>query len=293
MNEVKLVKKVKRLLRRAGLPRWLHHFGPKKYEFWQHALALLVKQEWKLSYRRVSYFLDSIGLIVPTYSALAKTAKRIPLSIWQRLLQATINSQVYIMAIDGTGMSRPLPSPYYYKRIDKPYPVEIPLKLSIAIDTRTKKILALRLRAKRAHDIKDAKYLINKIQRKPVKIVADKGYDAEWLHRYCQTRGIQAVIPMRDYGHKTIYRGKSLRKRCRKTFCLKTYHRREMVESVFSSIKRKFGASLSSVKISAQRAETYCRAITHNIILKIQEIFNNTLLIVKYIYKFHHRLLCC
>jgi len=111
---------------------------------------------------------------------------KLPLVIWKKLLSATHNSRLNIVALDGTGLSRPLPSPYYYRRIDKPYPTEIPLKLSIAVDTRTKKILSLRLRAKRAHDIKDAKYLISHLKSKPVKIVADKGYDAEWLHQFSE-----------------------------------------------------------------------------------------------------------
>jgi len=200
----KLINKVKGLIKKAGIPRWLHHYGPKKYLFWHHALALIIKQECRLGYRRVSNLLRSLGFKVPTYSALAKMAKRVPLMMWQRLLSATINNNVNIVAIDGTGMSRPLPSPYYYKRIDKPYPVDIPLKLSIAVDTKTKKILSLRVRAKTAHDIKDAKYLIKRLPSKPRKIVADKAYDAEWLHKFCQKKGIKAVIPIRNYG-KTVH----------------------------------------------------------------------------------------
>ena len=275
-KKTKLVNKVKRLLKRLGCPRWLHHFGPKKYEFWQHAVALLVKQECRLGYRRVSRLLNLLGFHVPTYSALAKMAQRIPLVLWQNLLKLTASFKVHIVSVDGTGMSRPLPSPYYYRRIDKPYPVEIPLKLSMAIDTRRKKIMALRLRAKSAHDIKDAKYLIKRFPTKPNKLVADKGYDAEWLHRYCYNLSIKAVIPMRNYGSKLIYRGKSLRRICRKNFNNKTYHRREMSESVFSSFKRRFGPSVSSVKITAQRAEVYCRAIAYNIIYCFSGLFQRS-----------------
>ena len=275
-KKTKLINKVKRLLKRLGCPRWLHHFGPKKYEFWQHAVALLVKQECRLGYRRVSRLLRLLGFNVPTYSALAKMAQRIPLVLWQNLLKLTANFKVHIVSIDGTGMSRPLPSPYYYRRIDKPYPVEIPLKLSMAIDTRRKKIIALRLRAKIAHDIKDAKYLIKRLPIKPNKLVADKGYDAEWLHRYCDKLSMEAVIPMRNYGNKTIYRGKSLRRICRKNFNNKTYHRREMSESVFSSFKRRFGPSVSSVKISTQRVEVYCRAIAYNIIYCFSRLFQRS-----------------
>ena len=278
-NEIKLVNKVKRLIRKAGLPRWLHHFGPKKYEFWNHAIALIIKQECRLGYRRVSNLLSSLGLKVPTYSALAKMFKRLDWRIWRLLLNMTNAQKLNIIAIDGSGMSRPLPSPYYCRRIDKPYPVEIPMKLSIAVDTRTKKIVSLRLRAKSAHDIKDAKYLIRNLPSKPLKLVADKGYDAEWLHRYCEKAGIRAVIPMRDYGSNPIYRGKSLRRRCRKTFSSATYRRREMAESVFGAIKRKFGASVSSLSAHTARAEMYCRAIAHNIIYILLGLFQRSLLL--------------
>ena len=66
-KEVKLIKKVKRLLRRANLPRWLHHFGPKKYEFYQHVLALFIRQACRLSLRRVTKLLRSLGFDVPTF----------------------------------------------------------------------------------------------------------------------------------------------------------------------------------------------------------------------------------
>ena len=263
-KEKKLVNKVKRLIRRAGLPRYLHRFGPKKYEFWQHGLAYIIKQECRLGYRRVTRLLRGIGMKVPCPSALCMGFHRIPLGMWQRLLKATTCIS-YIAAIDGSGMSRPLPSPYYYRRIDKPYPVEIPLKISIAVDTKTKRILALRLRASKAHDIKDAKYLVKRLKNKPTKLVADKGYDANWLHKYCHENSIVSIIPARDYGRMKIPHSMAHRNRGKRDFNPRTYRRREMVESVFSSIKRKFGASVSSIKFPAQRAEMYCRAITHNI----------------------------
>jgi hypothetical protein len=268
----KLVNKVKYLLRKAAVPRWLHHYGPKKYEFWHHALALLIKQECRLGYRRVSSLMRGLGYKVPTYSALAKMAKRIPLTIWQALLSCTVN-QVYIAAIDGSGMSRPLPSPYYYKRIDKPYPVDIPLKISIATDTRTKKILAIRLRAKNAHDIRDAKYLIKRMPR-PRKLVADKAYDANWLHEFCHEQGIISCIPERKY-HGTKH-PRYHRRIAKKDFHKKTYGRREMVEAAFAAFKRKFGASVSSLNIKTQRTEIYCRAIAHNIMSYVRRLFQLT-----------------
>jgi hypothetical protein len=272
VKEEKLVNKFKRLLRRLGMPRWLHHFGPKKYELINHLLALVLKKECRLGYRRITRVLRGLGVKCATYSALWYAMNRIPLKLWQRVFAATRDSNCYIVAIDGTGMSRSLPSPYYYRRIDKPYPVEVPLKLSIAINTKTKKILALRLRAKRAHDIKDAKYLLSQVQS-ATWLVADKAYDAEWLHEYCAERSIKVCIPIREYGNRRNWR-RSLRRQNQKYVHPKRYGRREMVESVFKAFKTKFGASIASHKISAQRAEAYCAAIAHNIILLSQDFFN-------------------
>ncbi|MBW2976381.1 IS5 family transposase [Candidatus Woesearchaeota archaeon] len=260
------------IIRKAGLPRWLHHFGPKKYEFWHHALALLIKQECKLSFRRVSRLLNWIGFKSPTYSALAKMLKRIKATIWQKLLQATNLQKLNLVALDGTGVSRQLPSPYYYKRIDKPYPIEVPLKLSVAVDTRTKKILSLRFRSKFVHDIRDAAYLINHLPSKPKIIVADKAYDAEWLHQLCKDKGAKALIPARRWGEQM--HGFTLRRKCAENFNKRIYHRREMVESVFSAIKRKFGVSVSSLSARTMRAEVYCRAVAHNIFSLFELIFS-------------------
>ena len=168
-NELKLVKKVKHLIKKAGLPRWLHHYGPKKYEFLHHAIAYLFKQECKLGYRRVVRLLRGLGFKCPYPSALWTSFNKISLPLWQRLLAATSGSRVNIVALDAFGWSRPVSSPYYYKRIDKPYPVDIPLKFSLAINTSTKKILALRLRSKKAHDIRDFNYLIKRLPCKPNK----------------------------------------------------------------------------------------------------------------------------
>jgi len=263
------------LIRKIGLPRWLHRYGPKKYEFLDHAIAYLIKQECRLGYRRVTRLLRWMGIKCPCPSALCTSFGKLPLQIWQRMLNATIGNKLNIVAIDGSGMSRPLPSPYYYRRIDKPYPIDIPLKVSIAIDTRTKKIVSLRLRAKSAHDIKDAKYLLKRLPSKPNKLVADKAYDAEWLHQLCKEKGIQAVIPKRNYGKPRVGITR-LRYTSQKNFRNRTYHRREMAESVFGATKRKFGASVNSVKFSSQRAEMYCRAIAHNIISYLVGLFERS-----------------
>jgi len=214
-REEKIVNKIKRFLRKLNAPRWLHHFGPKTYQFYEHLLALLIRFYCKeMSYRRVVRLLDLLGVNCPSKSSLQRTMNKIPKSFWDRALQITSGIKHHIIALDGTGFSRTNPSYHYLRRIDGKMP-QIPIKFSGILDTKTKKWCAAKIRVLPAHDIKDAKYLLEKVQADI--LVADKGYDANSLHKYCVKRGIQAHIPMRKYG-KSKHNMFSARRKAAKKF---------------------------------------------------------------------------
>src|SRR4030042_2900824 len=110
-KEERLDRKILRLFRAAGHPRWIHHMGPKKFETWVLCLGIIVKQVYRLSYRRAKRFLEEHFNINIHFTSLQKAAKRLPKSIWQSLLAATITiNSVEFAAVDGTGFSRTNPS---------------------------------------------------------------------------------------------------------------------------------------------------------------------------------------
>ena len=260
-KEDKLINKVKHLLRRANIPGFLHHYGPKKYEFYMHSLCLLIKEVCKLSFRRASNLLRSLGLDAPTYSALCKMRKRIPFWLWKRLLEITSNFSSYLVAVDSTGISRNNPSWHYIKRINSKKPVKGYIKLSAFFDTKRKKFIALRVRARPRHDIKDVNYLLK--QRNDMKkLLGDTAYDAEVLHKKCFDMNIITIIKPRKNVRRGFYRKKQM-----KCYSERTYHRRSLIESGFGSLKRKYGSSTLAKTITTQRAEIYCRAISHNLSL--------------------------
>jgi transposase-like protein len=267
-KEEKLVNKVKRLLRRLGCSRWLHHYGPKTYEFLDHFIALLIRFFCRLAYRRVKKLLDLLGIKCPTKSSLQRTAKKLDSAFWQKVLKAT-SGNAYLIAIDSTGLSRTNPSYHYLKRIDGKMP-KVPVKVSVAFDTRKKKFCAAKIRVLPAHDIKDAKILLK--QSKPKVFVADKAYDANWLHKYCNENGIKAHIPIRTGYGKSRHQRLSARRQATKYFRIRTYHRRELVESGNSSIKRKYGSSVNSKTVRTIRTEVYGRLACHNIFFWIQRL---------------------
>jgi mannose/cellobiose epimerase-like protein (N-acyl-D-glucosamine 2-epimerase family) len=52
-KEGKIARKIKRFLRKLGYPRWLHQFGPKTYQLFDHIFALVAAAVFQLSLRRV------------------------------------------------------------------------------------------------------------------------------------------------------------------------------------------------------------------------------------------------
>ncbi len=261
-KEVKIIKKVKHLIKCLGCPRWLHHFGPKTYEFYEHLVALLMRHYCRLSYRRIVMLLDLFGFNCPSKSALQATAEKIPKWMWDKALQITSGRRHHIVAIDGTGLSRTNPSYHYLRRIDGKMP-QIPIKLSCILDTKTKKWCAAKVRVLPAHDTKDVRELLKKVNADI--LVADKAYDANWIHKLCLEKGMQAHIPKRDYGKPKHY-AFSARNKAAKLFRTRTYHRRSLIESGNSSIKRKFGSSVNSKNCKTIRTEVMGRLLTHNLL---------------------------
>ncbi len=256
----KLVIKVNRLLKQINCPRYLHHFGPKKYAFAHHALALLLKEVFRLSFRRVADMLENFYRI-PTYSALCRMRKRIPLWIWNSLLRITAGVYHPAVAVDATGFSRTNPSWHYVKRIDRKEAVNRYIKLSAFFDLRKKKFLALRIRSRPRHESKDINYLLEK-EHSMKQLFGDSAYDIESLHLKCLELGVQTIIKPK----RNVQRGWGRRKQMKK-YSEEEYHQRCLIEGGFSSLKRKYGSYVLARKIAGVRAELYCKAIAHNLSL--------------------------
>jgi transposase len=260
-KQEKLTRKINRYLKRLGCPRWLHHFGPKKYEFKQHIFALLMKEVLKLSFRRCERILKMLGFNVPTYSALCKCRKRIPIELWNSLLVLTSGGYHYFFAVDSTGFSRTNPSYHYVKRIATKKPIKNYVKLSAFFNLSTKKFAALRVRMKPRHDVKDVNYLL-KMSSPREKLFGDSAYDAEWIHEICFDKQIQTMIKPRENVKKGFYRLKQM-----KEFDKEEYNQRNGIEGGFGSVKRKYGGSVSGKCWKSVRTEIYLKAISHNLSL--------------------------
>ena len=276
-KENKLVNKIKHLLCKINAPKYLHHFGPKIYELWQHIFSLFIKEYCQLSYRRTTQILRGLGFKIPTKSTLQRYAAKLNRPFWQTVLEKTTGKKTKIGAIDGTGFERTKRSWHYVKRINCS-PPKTGYKVSLLSNKR--KILNIRIRARPAHDCKDVKYLLCSAKKRPSVLLMDKGYDAEWIHKFCRyDLGIESIIPAKKNCIRGFYRKKMLF-----SFPKGIYNKRNRIEVTIRALKQKFGASVSSKKINAARTQIYCRAILHNLFLRMIRVLGHYLRLQK-IYK--------
>lgn len=250
-----------RLFRQAGHPRWIHHMGPKKFQSWILCLGLIVKQIYQLSYRRAMKFLDEYYTIKLHWTTLQKAAKRLPKTLWQSILAATIPIEnIPLAAADGTGFSRSGPSHYYLRRIDREGLIGRPVQLVGMVDVQNRKFIGGSVRAKPKGESRQIPPIHKRVPVDIDVLLLDKGFDAEWLHKWLDENGTFSVAPVR----KNCRRG-SHRKLMRDCFDWCLYWQRNIVESLWSALKRLFGSSVKSQKASTINAELFCRLIAYNL----------------------------
>jgi hypothetical protein len=96
-------------------------------------------------------------------------------------------------------------------------------------------------------------------------LLADAGYDAEWIHHFCRLIfGTRTVIPA-GHGRPTTKRLRGYwRQRMRTRFNHEKYGQRWQVETVFSMIKRHLDENVSAKTYHRQCRVLLLKAITHN-----------------------------
>lgn len=263
-----LLQKLNEIICKARVPKYLHHMGPKTYTTRQHVKCLLLRQKLKCTYQElIGDYSQYFGIEdVPDRSTLIKFAGRVPAYLWNRVLALSAKAdECEIGAIDATGISRTNASHYYLSRIDSNNPIKQHLKLSIMVDVIRRKFLSARLRSKPRHDTKDVAYLIQNSPMLPVTNLMDKGYDDNKVHAMFRNKGVFSIIPARNKDVPVSRTHGQYRKEMKRYFDYSQYWQRNLVETLISCIKRKYGSSVSSKKIRSQRSEMFCRLILHNI----------------------------
>ena len=178
---------------------------------------------------------------------------------------------VSVAAIDATGFTSSYTSCYYSRRTGEASK-EL-LRTSISVDTSKKIISGWEISQKTDHEIKHTNALIrqsNKM-RKSDCYVMDKGSDSEKIHPIIREEiKANSIIPVRERKRKKI-RGK-YRKQLNLVFDRIKYNQRNIVETIFSVVKRKLGETLRARKFRYQVKEIKIKLIICNINKKVVEV---------------------
>ena len=128
------------------------------------------------------------------------------------------------------------------------------------IDVEKRKFLAGCFFAKPPGEAKRIPPLHKQSRVTPEVLLLDKGFDAEWLHLWLDKNGTFSLAPVR----KNCRRGRH-RKLMRDCMDWYLYWQRNIVEYLFSTLKRLFGDTVKSRKIQMINSEMFCKLIAYNI----------------------------
>ena len=285
-----IIKVTDMTLEGLGIPKHSSEFSNRLYDDRLKIELLIVRQYLDVSFRELCTILPSLRVWngrSPDHSTLVKFSGRIGTAMLDRVLRSVammLCRMDMIVAVDSTGFSCSNASRHFVKRLkemnkDKKITyagssVRGFSKTSLAVDTSSKMILACDCVDSNHSDVKRMSYLIDDLVDGDFKIkyiVADKGYDAEYVHVDVRERlNAKAFIPIRRHESARIETSKvrtaGFNRGIMKFFFDKdVYDQRCQVETVNSMIKRKMGDTVYGKTELSRHKEVLFRCIAHNI----------------------------
>src|SRR3989338_2726970 len=259
---------------RAQIPLYVERHDPKVFTTIQKVFLWLYKTKKKLTLRglvddlRESRVVEFLRLRrVPSFSVLSYFLTSIPTGLLNAI-DATIQSLLPsydAVIVDGTGFECTHPSHYYCLRRNSAFPVDGFITLHAIIDQENGFVRVYRSRAKKTHDAKVFKRLLQKLDDKPRIVYADRGYDSEENYSFVVEKLGAVPLLLQKNMLKPVERCKGLyRREMRETFDYGEYLKRNKIEAIFSSIKRKYGSTVTTRNIMNQRKEITLKIIIYN-----------------------------
>jgi len=252
-----------------------HRKSPHKYTQAQLAACMVLKTILRCDYRRIVELLDMMPAIrkilgiksVCHHTTLYYFARdRLTDKKLQAMLAAVLEAVGHpktTLAVDSTGLSVTSASAHFVARSGRKRKGYVQMTLAATVGSQ----LVASVQARNGpHG--DARCLVPAVKQARAngvlihEVLADAGYDSNWNHRWCRGQGLRAWIPPIIRSPSGAIGGLD-RARCAKR--PKRYGKRWHVESVFSAIKRRTGASIAARKPTAQKLEAILKAVAYSI----------------------------
>ena len=221
-----------------------------------------------LPYRQMEGFLNTMSkhidkLIVPDYTTMHWRVTRVKVSLDPLVDQG----REIVIAVDSTGIKVSNRGEWIR---DKWQARRGFIKIHVAVDVRTKKILSMKVTRENVSDGRMLKPLIKPIPHVN-KVIADGAYDSKDNFRFLDSIDAEPVIKVRKnasmHAHSCYPRKMVVIEQLSDVKRWKRRHGyglRWMAESAFSSIKRTFGEYVTSIKWKNMVNELMLKASIYN-----------------------------
>jgi transposase len=235
-----------------------------------------------LPYRQLEGFLRMMSIhikklkeVVPDFTTIWWRVARMKINLVPKI---NLEKDDIVIAVDSTGIKVTNRGEWILdkwkkkRRIRKGF-----IKIHVAVDTKTKKIVSMSVTKEDVHDGKMLKELVDDVSKNYdiKKVLADGGYDSKDNFRQLDEMKVIPAIKVRKNSSvknnaRCITRKLSVIQQLKDLNRWKKRHgygMRWMAESVFSSIKRTFGEHVSSVKWNSIVNELMLKASIYNLFM--------------------------
>jgi transposase len=181
-------------------------------------------------------------------------------------------------AVDSSGFSTSTFVRWYDEKYGKLRNEHQFVKAHLMVGVNTHIVTSIEMTGPDANDYPLLPPLLETTQKRfeIAEVSADKGYIGRTNLEAIVNAGAVPYIPFKS---NTTGKGSELWRRMfhyyqfNRTEFLEKYHKRSNVESAFSMIKAKFGASIRSKTQVAQMNEVLCKVVCHNLCVLVQSIY--------------------
>ena len=272
---------------RAVLPPYRTPFS--KHQFTQPqllaVLCLMRYEDWtfreaEVRLREHRELREALGLkSVPDFTTLYRFLQRVDERALARAVDETVRRLHCVgqsgrkrarVAVDATGLASGAVSTFFVRRLhhhgQKPLPWRYWLKWVVVVDLDRKCVLAQMARRGSWNDCASLPAVVQTAsqQTRIGLVLADAEFDSERNHTYIRQRlRAQSVIPAKR-GKKT-WRVRGVRAEMRRAFPHHLYRHRALIESVFSSVKRKLSARAPGRLLPMQQRQALLLGLSFNL----------------------------
>lgn len=202
---------------------------------------------------------------VPDYSTINRRFSKVDVPI------RADSKEPVVIAVDATGVKVTNRGEWMREHYKKRRGY---VKLHIAVDTKKKKVLSVRVTDDKKHDSTQMVPLIGDVDSKIEKVIGDGAYDSRDIFNHLDKLGINPVIRVRD---NSVIKSRGCITRKRTVIAYRkdpdkwkkdnSYGQRWQAETAFSSIKRRFGEFVRCIKPMTIEKEMLMKCFVYNLVV--------------------------